>query len=190
MKVLAAIASIIATNYQMDIEGVEQFVAGLIFGLIQKDDLPEIQQCLKDGSSLEAEITNAISDISKGDLQDIIKGVQEVGQIIKELPTDLDDCKGMDDDIAKIEKWASIFAHPTELVTTLTKNLLKNWQGVVADVSKTETDWNNADYYDAGDDIGDILILALGKISQEREEIEEIDWEFLQAHLAENMALF
>ena len=42
MRVTAAIATIIATNYQIDAPGIEAFVAGLIFGLIGKDDLPEI----------------------------------------------------------------------------------------------------------------------------------------------------
>ena len=178
----AALAAIIATNYNMDIAGVEDFVAGLIFGLIAKDDLPEIQKCLANGELLEQEITNAISDISKGDLSDIIKAVEEIGHIITELPQDLADCQGMSDDIAKIENWAKIFSHPTTLVATLTKNLLANWSAVFADVSKTEADWTAEDFYNAGDDIADILVLSLGKPTQ-TEQMESIDWDFLKMNL-------
>ena len=176
----AAIASISATRYNMDAAGVEQFVAGLIMGFVGKDDLPEIQACLTNAASLEAEITNAVSDFSKGDLNDIIKGIEEVGQIIKELPEDLQTCQDIDSDIAKIEAWAKIFTDPTKLVITLTKNLLSNWKQVSADVSKVETDWSADNFYDAGDDIASILVLSLGPVSK---PMEDIDWETLQKNL-------
>ena len=113
MRFVQAAASIIATYYQMDIQGAEEFIGGIIYGLIQKDDLPEIKTCLDNAENLEVEITNALSDFSKGDLQDMIKAVQEFGQIIQELPTDLENCKDIQGDIQKIETWAAIFAHPT-----------------------------------------------------------------------------
>ena len=50
-----------------------------------------------------------------------------------------------------------------------------------ADVSKTESDWTAADYYDCGDDVADILVQALGKPS-EAEDID-IDWDLLREHL-------
>ena len=187
MKFVQAVAPIIASWYSMDIEGAEQFVAGMIYGLIQKDDLPEIEKCLKNGETLEMEITNAISDFSKGDIQDMIKAVQELGQIVKELPQDLDDCKSMDDDIKKIENWAKIFENPVTLVSTLTKNLLANWKDVSADISKVTADYNAAKYYDAGEDVADTIVLAVGPISRAEDIDADIDWELLNAHLAENM---
>ena len=187
MKFVQAVAPIIASWYSMDIEGAEQFVAGMIYGLIQKDDLPEIEKCLKNGETLEMEITNAISDFSKGDIQDMIKAVQELGQIVKELPQDLDDCKSMDDDIKKIENWAKIFENPVTLVSTLTKNLLANWKDVSADISKATADYNAAKYYDAGEDVADTIVLAVGPISRAEDIDADIDWELLNAHLAENM---
>ena len=93
MKFVQAAAGIIGTYYKMDIEGAEEFVAGVMYGLIQKDDLPEIQKCLSNAEVLEVEITGALSDFSKGDISDMIKAVQEFGVIIGELPQDLAECK-------------------------------------------------------------------------------------------------
>ena len=165
MKVLSAIAGIIATNYQMSIEGAELFTAGLIEGLIGKDDLPEIQKCLKNTEALEQEITNAISDLSKGDLGDIIKAVQEIGQIVRELPADLDDCQNIQGDVTKITTWAKQFANPVTLVTKLTQNLLANWKTIQTDVTKTSTDYTAEQYEACGEDVADIVVLSLGKIS-------------------------
>ena len=190
MRFVQQAAAILATNYTMNLEGTEEFIAGMIYGMIQKDDLPEIQTCLANASSLEAEITNAIADISKGDFQDILKAVQEIGQIIKELPQDLDNCKDIDGDLKKIEAWAAIFTNPVELTKQLTKNLLANWKKVSADVTQVETDFNDSKFYEAGEDVADVLILSVGPISEAQDPKEEIDWALLQDHLAENLFLF
>ena len=187
MKFVQATAAIIGTYYQMNIEGAEEFVAGVMYGLIQKDDLPEIQKCLANAEILEVEITGALSDFSKGDISDMIKAVQEFGVIIGQLPEDLNECKNIQDDITKIETWAKIFANPVALVETMTKNLLANWKIVSADISKVTADYNNAEYYLAGQDVADVVVLAVGPISEAENIDSAIDWELLQSHLAENM---
>jgi hypothetical protein len=54
---------------------VENFLAGIIEGLIGNNDLPEIKQCLNDTSTIEKILLLAIADFEKGDIADIIKGV-------------------------------------------------------------------------------------------------------------------
>jgi len=166
MRPATAIAGIVATNYQMEVAGVEDFVAGLMQGLIKHNDLPIIQKCLTNTGSLEAEITNAVSDITKGDIADIIKGVQELGQIVKELPTDLSACKDIASDVKKITAWASIFSEPVKLLPTLAENLIKNYKRVASDASKTSTDFKGAKYEAAGEDVADILIESVGPIGE------------------------
>ena len=165
MKILSTLTGILATKYTMDAAGVEEFIGGLISGLVKKDDLPEIQKCLANSESLEVEITNALSDLAKGDIQDVIKGIQELGQILKELPVDLKDCEAISEDVAKIEAWGQIFLNPVTLMVTLTKNLLANWSAVYTDIEQTNSDYNAAKYYNTGEDIADILVLSVGKIS-------------------------
>ena len=90
----------------------------------------------------------------------------------------------MEGDIAKIENWAAIFAHPTTLISTLTKNLLSNWKAVAADISKTDTDYKAADYYKVGEDVGELLILSVGPISKASNvTMESVDWNTLQSNL-------
>ena len=91
VRVFAAAAALLGADIQFrnDVDNVEQFIAGLIFGLIQKDDLTNIQACLTDSDTLAQEIEVVINDFSKGDLADIIKGAQELLAIIQQLPADL-----------------------------------------------------------------------------------------------------
>jgi len=108
--------------------------------LIGKNDLPEIQKCLTDSAGLEKEISEAIADFEKGDVSDIIAGIQIMVGVVQEFPQDLQDCEGMQGDIARIEKWAAIFTDPKELVETLIMNTIKNHSAVFADVGKIQSD--------------------------------------------------
>ena len=55
IRVFAAAAALLGADLQFrnDADNVEEFIAGLIFGLIQKDDLSNIQACLTDADTLE-----------------------------------------------------------------------------------------------------------------------------------------
>ena len=88
MKVLTSIALLAGADQQlqMSINDVEQFIAGLIFGLIQEDDLSKIQQCLTNADTLEKEIVEAFDDFSKGDINSIMSGIEVVGEILEQLP--------------------------------------------------------------------------------------------------------
>ena len=61
---------------------VELFLAGLIFGLIQEDDLTKIQTCVFDGVSIAGKMQEAIGDFMKKDIPDIIKGVEVIGEVL------------------------------------------------------------------------------------------------------------
>jgi len=74
---------------------VEEFIAGMIFDLFQKNYLTKIQACLTDADTLEKQVRKAIIDLSKGDLNDLIAGAKILKQIVQELLSDLNNCKSM-----------------------------------------------------------------------------------------------
>ena len=143
---------------------VENFLAGIIEGLIGENDLPEIKKCLNDSSAIEKQLAEAIADFEKGDISDIIKGIQIIGGILQNLNHTLGDCQGMQDDIARIEKWAQIFENPQKLVQTLVQNVISNLSAIEADISKVQKAWGSGDFFGLGQDIADILVLAIGKV--------------------------
>ena len=179
MKVFSTIALLMGSEYAMTIGDVEQFIAGLIFGLVQDDDLAEIQKCLKDGSGLGDEITEAIQDFEQKSMEGVIEGIEEIGKIIQELPADLGDCKNMQGDIDRIEAWAQIFKDPKQLAMTVAKNVMKNYKEIMADGTKTYSDWESSQFYDCGDDVAEILTLTLGAVPKAGampESLEMTQW--------------
>jgi hypothetical protein len=155
---------LIAESLQIGPEDVAELIAGVIEGMIGKNDLPAIQQCLTDSSGLEKEISEAIADFEKGDVGDIIAGIQIMVGVVQEFPKDLQDCQGIEGDIKRIEKWAGIFTNPQKLVETLIQNTIKNHSAVMADVSKIQADSAAGKWMATGMDIGDLLVLELGPV--------------------------
>jgi hypothetical protein len=143
---------------------VVDFMDGLVFGLLQKEDLPEIQKCLQHAPDIAKQITAAVEDFEKGDFADIIAGIGEIGQIVQDLPNDFKDCDGMDGDLKRIEKWGKIFTDPLKLIQTLTTNVVSNFAKITQDIASIPDDFNNKKFKNAGEDIADIMLQAIGPV--------------------------
>ena len=77
----------------------------------------------------------------------------------------------MQGDIDRIEKWAQIFTDPTRLVETLAVNILTNFSKIMKDITSETDDFNAQNYYKAGSDIADIMVLSLGAVPANEQRI-------------------
>ena len=160
----------------MNIKEVEEFLSGLIFGLTQKDDLPEIQKCLTDGTELQHDITEMFEDFEKKDLSGIIAGVKMAVKVLHESESDLKDCKGMQDDIAKIHELLSVFDNRIVFEETIYLNLLRNYQQIFGDIEKSITDVGNSDFKAFGGDVVDLMVETLTPVDTQPENLEITQW--------------
>ena len=150
-------------NYEVGVPDAEAFLGGLIYGLIEKDDLPEIQKCMKNTDVVAAEVKKIVTEMSAGTLDAIIKGVQDLATLIQQMPEDLSDCENIQGDVTKIEKWAEQFVTPTGL-GKIVENVMANWSSIQTDIATIQTDIQGSKYKDAGEQTADIITLAAGKI--------------------------
>ena len=51
------------------------------------------------------EVNEAITDFAKGDIQDIVAGVEVLMKVLSQLPGDLKNCKEIEPDLKRIENW-------------------------------------------------------------------------------------
>jgi hypothetical protein len=68
---------------------------------------------------------------------------------------------GLQDDIAEIEQWASIFKHPGQLLERVGKNWLIYHFQIHSDFGKIKSDWDSEDFYGAGEVSADFLTKVL-----------------------------
>ena len=169
MRVLSTLAVALVSDYMaINIQQAEEFIGGILFGLIQKDDLKAIEQCLTDGDQVEKEVNEAIQDFMKGDVASILAGVEVIGTLLTELPEDLKDCQDVQGDLTRITNWLSdLVADPVKLAQLLATNVIKNFSKITADINDTSADIAKADYYDAGVEVADIVTLAIGTVPAE-----------------------
>ena len=165
-------------KYNLGVMDAEMFVAGLIEGLIQKDDLPEIKKCMTNTETVSVEVTRIVNEMSAGTMAAILEGVKDIYALINELPTDLKDCENIQGDITKVTNWAAQFLTPTGL-TKVVENVMANWSGVQADIAAINSNIQSSKYEAAGESTADVIILAAGKI-----QYSEINKEVNDAILA------
>jgi len=179
LKTAAAVATVAVFNVQQ----VEDFVNGLLTGLVQDDDLSKVKACLTDVKAVETDMTAAIADFSKGDIKSIIAGAQVVGHLLSTVEGDITDCKGMKDDAQRIKAWSAIFSNPEQLIQTVLTNALSNMSGLKADIGQISTDVTSSDFKDLGMDIADIMTKTLGPIPQSAVSADKFpSFDMLHAH--------
>jgi hypothetical protein len=166
MRTTFALAALAASTNAIDFNGSVQLVAGLMDGLIGKNDLPELQQCMQDDQALVNDINTAISDFEQGSVQSIIAGVQEGMKIAGEFPTALADCQNISDDINAVEAYFAQFKDVKATAEKIFKNVLSNFRGIESDISTLESDYDSSNYFQAGEDMAQVFIDTLGPIEQ------------------------
>mmetsp|Transcript_11394 Transcript_11394/g.7901 ORF Transcript_11394/g.7901 Transcript_11394/m.7901 type:complete len:170 (+) Transcript_11394:313-822(+) len=76
----------------------------------------------------------------------------------------------MFDDIAAVAEWTAIVAHPQELKKKIERNTPLHIIGLKKDITSLKADLAADEYFQAGEVIGDILTLELGKVKISSEE--------------------
>ena len=161
MKTFAA-ACLAASATAFDAISVPDFVAGFMFGMTGDNNLTEIEACYQGGDKIVKDSQVAIADFKAGNY---FQGIKAAGTVWNEVGSAMTTCKGMDDDVAKIEAWAKIFTEPTKLAETVGKNWVFHHGKIHKDIAQEEADWTAAKFFDAGKDTADALVLAVGPIS-------------------------
>ena len=177
MKVLSSLAVMAGSQYGIEVAQVEQLLGGLVFGLIKEDDMKAIEACDSDVDKIVDQVNEAVADLMKEDVQDIIAGVQVLATLAAELPNDFADCQAVQGDFTRISTWAKGLAtDPAKTAAMVATNVIKNFSGILDDINKSSSDISTGDYYTAGTDIADVVTLVVGTIPADTESIQNTIW--------------
>ena len=176
MKSIIATALLAATTYGYNLISMPQapqptthdeadFVAGFIYGMTGINDLYEIENCFVESKEMTMWLELAVGDLEKGGWDNETQAALEFGMALLILPQTLTTCTGMDDEIAAIEEWATIFQDPTKLAATISKNYLLHKKKIDADRAAVEADLAAEDYFQCGVDTAQLATDAIGPIN-------------------------
>ena len=113
------------------LRGAELFAAGLVNRLLDVNDLPQLETCLKATDGATTKIANVMDHFRVLDINNIIKGVEECIGIVMGLPEELKACKVLGHDGDRITEWAGIFLNPLKLVADITDNIARNISSII-----------------------------------------------------------
>ena len=143
---------------------IPQFIGGFMHGMVQDNNLTEIMSCAQGWEIMGPEIQKGIDDIKQGGWNYDVQAVLEFGLVILQIPQALDTCHQMGDDLAAIKSWGSIFTDPGTLAATISKNYLFHHDAIDSDITALTTDWDAESYFNAGEDLAQLMIDAIGPI--------------------------
>lgn len=128
------------------------------------NDLYEIQNCFVESKEMTMWIELGWGDMEKGGWDNETQAALEFGMALLILPQTISTCKGMSDEIAAIEDWATIFQDPALLAATISKNYLLHKKKIDADKAAVEADVAAGDYFQCGVDAAQLATDAIGPI--------------------------
>jgi len=143
---------------------VPDFLAGFVYGMVQDNQLVEIEGCAQGWEIMLPEIQTGINDIKAGGWNNDTQAALEFALVILQIPQALHACESMQDDIAAIESWAQIFTNPAQLAATVSKNMVFHKSAISSDMTALTTDWDAGEYVSAGEDLAQLMIDLIGPI--------------------------
>jgi len=95
--------------------------------------------------------------------------------VVAAIPAELKTCKGMKVDVKAIEDWAQLFTNRAKLVAKITKNMALHHKAITADIATFKTDIKAKAYFKSGEDLADLLAVAVGTVESEKKMVEVAD---------------
>merc|ERR1719326_2695581 len=115
-----------AVTFTVNENSAVEFIEGLVEGIIDGDHLDEIHKCIQDGEGVADQVVKIIEEFSKGDEEDIIKGIEDTMALVKDLPNEVAECKEINGDVTKVvNKVQSIIDNPDQIEENILKNVIK-----------------------------------------------------------------
>ncbi len=147
----------------MTIDDTIHFLAGVMYGIVQEDHVDYLIGCVNGTEALVTDVETIIEDFMLPSFWDIIDGINQIKKFIfVDLPVTIENCGDIPEDFIKLGQFFSVFGNTTLLTQRLENNLLWYYSDIMTDVNAGLTFYNEGQYFNFGDKIGEALVLAVG----------------------------
>mmetsp|Transcript_38405 Transcript_38405/g.52130 ORF Transcript_38405/g.52130 Transcript_38405/m.52130 type:complete len:360 (-) Transcript_38405:104-1183(-) len=148
-------------------EASAELIAGIIYGVTEKNDLEQIDTCLADADEFVSDILLGIHMLEKMDFVDLINGFSLLGATVAEIPNYLYQCAQIKPDLMEFEQWLTAFEHPKELAPVIEANIKRHLAALTLDLAKVKKTVSNGEWFHAGEELGIMLVIAVGPVEAE-----------------------
>ena len=147
----------------MTIDDTINFIAGLMYGIVQEDHYDYFIGCVNGTEALVTDVETIIEDFMLPSFWDIMDGINVIKKFIfVDFPPTIVNCVETPEDFIKLGQFLSIFGNSTLLTQRLEYNLLWYYSDIMTGINAALTFYNQGQYFNFGEKIGEALVLAVG----------------------------
>ena len=147
-----------------------KLIAGFMNGVLHQNHEEAITGCLTETTDIVVDVMNMVSHFSAGGLENIGRGIQDIGQFLIDLPNACYYCSEVPEDFRKLIELFSIFGDFQALSARVTYNMLWHYSEIKTDISNGLDAWEKESYFESGTNFGEALVLAIGADNAVRPE--------------------
>ena len=133
---------------------VEEIVTGVLKGAINAEGFNDIAKCMNDVTVVIGDASNAVADFKKGGASNVIEGLKQVADLLKNVKVSMADCTATKGDWARLEAMAKVIDSPTNFAYHVGKDLLINGQDIFGDIEGAITDYDSQKWEAFGEEVG------------------------------------
>lgn len=180
LKILIPLVVVVHSATTLELEKLDKnqtisIIAGLINGVIEKDHLQDIQECLSENEEITDLLSEIRTDLESKNINAMFEGLRLVGKLIINVPAQLSKCENVTEDLKEFKEWAKIFTQPDKLYNSLMTNLPTHFTQIWDDIQDANEHFKNGSFYEYGRDLGESMVLAVGKVEQQHGILGTID---------------
>lgn len=137
---------------------------GIVHGVIEQEGLTEIGTCITD---VKGEATGAYTAFEDLWHRQWKTGFTDLISTVKGLPTAMQDCTHVSEDVATLESWATVFLTPADLESIVRTNITHNLIKLTRDLNQAKNLWKDEEYYAFGTELGNMVVIATQPLAAE-----------------------
>ena len=152
---LMLVSGAAASKVELDRIKLEEIVGGILKGALHAEGFDDINSCIADAELVFNDAEIAVTDFKAGGATNVIKGLQEVGQILQVVQSGMKDCSNIKADWSKLEGMVQAFSNPTSFAYHVGKDLLVNGRDIYGEIKSATTDYQEEKWGSFGYQVGE-----------------------------------
>jgi hypothetical protein len=154
MKLILVLVLMLSLCYADPVSDAALFVDGFLRGALDQD-IGRVDNCLKDGDSIIADVGKLIIDIESG--FDLLPLITDIGSLLTEVKTSVSDCTDLEPTVKDtFNAWISKINNPISIGKIVVIALTKYRSKLTTDATSFVSDFKNGNFEVAGLELGDI----------------------------------
>jgi|TARA_B110000305_G_C19405190_1_gene622328 hypothetical protein len=170
------LGSAAAKNNQVDkvnVKQVEDIVGGFLKGALDAEGFDDITKCIQDGEHIITDVESAVGHFEKKDAKDVIAGLEDIADLVKQVKAGMSDCSHIKADWEKLVQMAAIFDSPTSFAYHVGKDILVNGVQIFQEIETAVADYKSQKWEDFGFMVGEATAKTLLGSGEQIAQIEK-----------------